>query len=73
MKVETHSSSSVDLRSVTQQDADDVSLVGARGQVQRSLSSHSGYVRARIVLQQVDNDVHAAHEARHVQRRQSRL
>ena len=56
----------VHLRAVAQQDADDVGLVGARGQVQSRLTAHGGRVRVGAVLDQVDDDVHVAHEGRHM-------
>ena len=65
--------SSVDLRTIAQEDADDVGLVGPGGQVERRLTPDSGHVGVGLVLDQVDDYVHAAHEAGHVQGRQPRL
>jgi hypothetical protein len=41
--------------------------------VQRGLAPHGRLVGAGLVLDQEDDDVHAAHEAGHVQRSQSGL
>jgi hypothetical protein len=65
--------SSVDLRAIAQEDADDVGLVGPGGQVEGRLAPHGGHVGVGLVLDQVDDYVHAAHEAGHVQWRQPRL
>lgn len=69
----TDPGSGVDLGAVAQQDADDVSLVGARRKVQRGLPSHCRHVRVCFVLQQVYHNVHAAHEAGYVQGCEPRL
>ena len=69
----THPCPGVDLGSVPEQDPDDVRLVCPGRQVQRGLPPDGGLVRGRLVLDQVDDDVHAPHEGGHVQRGQAGL
>lgn len=64
---------SVYLGPIPQQYPNNVSLVGPGREMQRSLASDRGYIGAGLVLQQVYDDIHAAHEAGDVQRRQARL
>lgn len=63
----------IHVRPVAQQDSNNVSLVGPGRQVERCLTTHGGRVRRAATLDQVDYDVHTAHEGRHVQRSQARL
>ena len=63
----------IDIGTISEQNADDVSLVGTGSQMQGGLTTHSGSVRVGVVLDQVDHDVHVTHEGCHVQRSQTRL
>ena len=63
----TYPRSSVHLRSVSEQDSDDVCLVGSGRQMERRLSADRRFVRRGLVLDQVDHDVHAAHEGGNVE------
>lgn len=64
---------SIHLCPIAEKDANDVSLVRSSCQMQWCLSTNSGDIRISIMLQQVNNDVHAAHKAGHVQRSEARL
>ena len=69
----THSSSGIHGSAVSEQDADDVRLVGAGSQVEGSLSSDRSEVGVSVVLDQVDHNVHVTHEGSNMERGQSRL
>ena len=69
----TYSSSGVHLGVVAQEDAHNVGLVGSGGQMKWRLATHRRCIGARSVLQQVDDNVHAAHETGHMQWSQTRL
>ena len=58
--------SSVNLCSISQEDSDDVGLIGSGGQMQGCLTSNCLGVRVCAVLDQVDDDVHVSHEGWHV-------
>ncbi len=73
LNILTYPGSCVNLGSVPEKNPDDVRLVGASGQMQGRLASYGRLVRTCLVLDQEDDDVHAAHEAGHVQRGQARL
>ena len=49
-------------RAVSQQDANDVCLIGTRRKVQWRLAADRRHVRLRSVLDEEHYDVHAAHE-----------
>lgn len=70
---DTHSCSSIHCGSVSEQDADDVRLVGAGSQVEGGLSTHCGEVGVSVVLDQVDHNVHVTHEGGNVEGGQARL
>ena len=69
----THPSSGIHGSAVSEQDADDVRLVGAGSQMKGSLSSDRGEVGVSVVLDQVDHDVHVTHEGSNMERGQSGL
>ncbi|KAJ8868894.1 hypothetical protein PR048_030435 [Dryococelus australis] len=58
---------SIHLCTIAQQNAYDISLIGTCCKMERGLPTHRRHVRVGVMLQQVDDDVHAAHEAGHVQ------
>ena len=62
----TYSSPGVHLGVVAQENAHNVRLIGSGGQMKRRLATHRRSIRARSVLQQVDDNVHATHETGHV-------
>lgn len=65
---------SVDVRAVAQEDAHDLELVGARGQVQGRLAALRDRVgRGAARLEEQEHDVLVAHEGGHVQRGEARL
>lgn len=64
---------SIHLCPIAQKDANDVCLICSSCQMEGSFSTNSGDIWICIMLQQVDNNVHAAHEAGHMQWCESRL
>lgn len=71
--LKSHPSSSINLRSISQQYSYDVGLVSPGCQMQRGLAPNRRHVRVGLVLQEEYHDVHAPHETRHVKGRQARL
>lgn len=65
--MKTYSGLGIHSSSVPEQDADDVRLVGTSSQMQSCLSAHGGCVDVGPMLDQVDDDVHVAHEGGHVE------
>ena len=70
---ETYSSFSVDICAVPEQDAYDVGLIGASGEMECGLSADGREVGTGAMLDQIDDDVHVSHEWGHMQRREARL
>lgn len=69
----TNSCSGVYGGSVSEQDADDIRLIGSSRQVESSLSTYCGEVWISVVLYQVDHDVHVTHERCNMEWGQTRL
>jgi hypothetical protein len=61
------------LCAVAEENADDVGLICSSGKVKGCLTPNGGNIRVGFVLDQIDDYVHATHEAGHVQGCQSRL
>ena len=64
----TNSGSGIDFGVVAEENADDIRLVGPGCQMERRLAAHRRRVSVGSLLQQEDDDVHAAHETGHMQR-----
>ena len=69
----TYPGSGIHVCPVAQEDAYDVCLVGAGGQMERGLAADSGEVWVGVVLDQEDDNVHVPHERCHVKWSQARL
>lgn len=69
----TYPSSGVHGGSISQQDPDNVRLVGPSSKMEGGLTTNCCSVGVGIVLDQVDDNVHVSHERSHMQRGQSRL
>ena len=72
-KRNTYPGSGIHVCPVAQEDAYDVCLVGAGGQMERGLAADSGEVWVGVVLDQEDDNVHVPHERCHVKWSQARL
>jgi len=62
----TNPCSGVNLRTVTQEDTNYICLVGPGSQVKRRFTPDCWHIGACIMLQQVYDDIHTAHEAGHM-------
>lgn len=69
----TYSCLSVDIGTISEQDADDVRLICASCQMERSLAPNRRNIGFGSVLNQIDDDVHATHKRGNMQRSQTRL
>ena len=63
----------VNVRPVSQKDANDVCLIGSRRQVECRLSAHCRHIGVGTVLDQEDDDVHVTHEGGDMEGAQARL
>jgi len=67
IQIVTNPGLSIHLCPTAQKDADNVCLVSSSCQMEGCLSTNCWDIWISIVLQQVDDNVHAAHEAGHMQ------